>query len=109
MRSEALDALATRFRIEAAEDYVGLWSVVRGLRALMPDVEDNIFQVALDDLLRGLLDSPCVFGEFVDELGFVTWPDDQVVNQLLLEVAALDRDPDIGEIGWFVIPAGAQQ
>jgi len=102
MSGQVAEAVAASVRTEAAEDYVGLWSVVRNLRQRMPDASEGAVQSALEDVIRRLLSSDCVFGQFVDDLGFVAWPPDRLIEQVLDELATLGRDPDIGEVGWFL-------
>jgi hypothetical protein len=102
MTSGVIEAVAASVRAEAAEDYVGLWSVVRHLRQEMPDADDDALQPALEGVIRRVLSSGCVFGQFISDCGFVAWPEDRVIDQMLDELASLGRDPDIGEVGWFV-------
>jgi hypothetical protein len=107
MNGDAIEIVVASVSSEAAEDYVGLWSVVRHLRRYLPHATDAALQSSLRDVIRRLMSSGCAFGQFVDNVGFVVWPGDQIVEQVLDALASLGRDPDIGEVGWFVGPPEA--
>lgn len=105
MTGGVIEAVAASVRAEATEDYVGLWSVIRHLRQQMPHADDDALQSALGGVIHRVLSSGCVFGQFISDGGFVAWPEDQLIERVLDELASLGRDPDIGEVGWFVASA----
>lgn len=108
MTDDLIEGVATRVSGEAAEDYVGLWTLVRDLRRRMPQADDSALLMALEQVVRRVLSSHCVFGQFVSDRRFVVWPADGIVERIRDELASLGRDPDIGEVGWFVAAAEMQ-
>lgn len=102
MNGAVIEAVAGSVCAEAEEDYVGLWSVVRRLRQQMPLADESAVHSALGGVLRRVLSGGCIFGQFTTAGTFAAWPEGRVIERLLDELASLGRDPDIGEIGWFV-------
>jgi hypothetical protein len=92
--------LAAEFRRECAEDYVGLWQISRaiGTSASASQHTDRIVEV-----VGAILDDDNIaIGDF-EEGTFVEWRADRAVIQdrLRHKLAALDREPDIGEVAWL--------
>ena len=97
-----IETVAASVRAEAAEDFVRLWSVVRRVRNHIPLADAAAVQSSLEGVIRRVFSSGCVFGQFVSDLGFVASSGERLIEQVLEELASLGRDPDIGEVGWFV-------
>lgn len=86
-------------RLEAQEDYVGLWQIHRLLEERGASSPRRIAQV-VDILLRG---GSVDVGDF-SAGQFSRWdePVDAAVDRVEREVQKLDRPPDIGEVAWLV-------
>jgi hypothetical protein len=96
-----IEAIAETILKECQEDYVGLWSIVRTVRANLVE-EASVPEVTLS-VVQKLLDAgQIVAGEFRGT-DFMTWeiPTSAVLSRVQQECNKLGRDPDIGEVAWF--------
>src|SRR5215510_14272801 len=90
---------------ECADDHVGLWEVVRAVQDEM-DVRDpsELREVTLD-VVRDLLDQPCLEAGFPapDGRRFNPWniSKEDVLKRVEHQWDALGRLPNIGDIVWF--------
>lgn len=87
---------------ECRDDYVGLWSIVRRVRASGISDESMIFESTLS-LLRDLLSRQnLVAGQFHDGR-FEIWGESpqEIASRIKNEWIGLGRSPNIGEIAWF--------
>lgn len=90
--------------IESAEDYVGLWTIPRQLRLYSEETDElklrrKTLQI-IEELLNDELIQP---GQFKDR-NFELWKLSPVetIARIEAEWDALGRDPNIGEIVWFI-------
>jgi hypothetical protein len=99
---------------EAIEDYVGLWSIVKQIRRVVPELSDDGIREITIDLLRDLLDAGVLTVGFptLDGGSFESWTisSRDAITRIEQEWALLGRDPNIGEIVWVTTPddEGAQ-
>ncbi len=104
-----LDQIASDMCRAAKDDYVGLWQIIGAVvRESKSTDKDKIRTLSLDVvrklLILGLrpVDLPSVGS------GSVPWAiqqPDAVIDRIETEWKALGREPDIGEIAWFDLPA----
>ncbi len=90
-------------RTELAQDYVGLWSIVREVRESTSD-SNRVRELTLS-LIRQLLEDPhVVAGEFVAGK-FVRSSESPaiLINRIESQWKSGGREPDIGEIVWFAM------
>jgi hypothetical protein len=106
---DALALIEQRFLAECDEDYVGLWSVVRRFeRAGVVDHYERQQMVLL--LLAKLLSHGKIkagqFSKQRSDARFYEWTTQphETIQRIEQEWRQLGRDPDIGEIVWFVSP-----
>lgn len=96
-----LEPIIRQFRVEAEEDYVGMWEISRAIESLEePDQSELITQV-----VAALLDEPSVvLGQFEGE-SFVPWPGgrEDWIERVRTELRAYGGKPDIGDIGWLAL------
>lgn len=101
-----LKDVAKLFLEECAEDYVGLWSLVRSVReshALLSN--SQIEHETLRLLLEQLQANRIVAGIFENDETFRIWEEtpDEIVRRIGEEWDALGRELDIGDIVWFTL------
>jgi hypothetical protein len=98
-----MSGIVKEFAYECAEDFVGLWSIVWKVRSVRPGLAEA--REATLEIVRALLDpGQIVAGQMVEERGFVRWhesPND-AVRRIRREWVALGREPNLGDIVWFV-------
>jgi len=86
---------------ECNEDYVGLWSVIREVRATLTD-ESSVVEATLALVKRLLLEGDVVAGQFhFNE--FQPWeiPVEEIMARIKGEWAALGQEPTGGDVVWF--------
>ena len=83
---------------ELEEDYVGVWKLDRLLRERGGSSPERVVRL-VSFLLR---DQRVLLGQFTNDC-FVAWTGeiDAQLHRLLLELQALRRPPDIGEVAWL--------
>lgn len=107
---DMLDEIRRVFMDEAQSDVIGLWLVVQWVKEDMPSLDAAAVRKATLDIIReALLQKRVVPGEFVehdDTLTFLQWalPVHETVARIEREWDALDREPNPGDIVWFVAP-----
>jgi hypothetical protein len=102
----------TRILIEGAQtDTVGLWAVLWEIKQLMPSGSpDEIRRATLTAVRDALAGGHVVAGQFADHdvetVAFSPWnvSADEAVARIDREWAALGREPNLGDIVWFVAP-----
>jgi hypothetical protein len=98
---EVLDSLVE----ECQEDHVGLWRIVNAVRFDLGAADPAQSRVMALGLVRRLLQERGIqVGQPApDGRHFVAWdlPPEQAVRRIEKEWAALEREPDIGEVAWF--------
>lgn len=101
MSEPQIAKVAEIVRLEAQQDYVGLWELHRLLEEHGGSSPTRIAQV-VDVLLR---DGSVDLGQFA-EGRFYRWsePIEMILARLESEMQVLNRPPDIGEIAWLVAP-----
>jgi hypothetical protein len=106
-----LDALKRALVEEARTDTVGLWSILRHVKIDEPSLtDDEAKQITLLVIRSALRRGEVVAGEFVDRdeetAAFVAWEisADQAIEKIEREWAALGREPNLGDVAWFVNP-----
>jgi hypothetical protein len=99
--AEVLESLVE----ECHHDHVGLWEIVRAVRADLGSQTPAETQTLTLELVRSLLREPGIqIGHPApDGRHFVSWdlPADEAVRRIEHEWSALGREPDIGEVAWF--------
>ena len=95
--------IAQQICAECREDYVGLWSIVRRIRGAGVADHFRILETTLALLRQLLSEGEIIAGQFVDRK-FLEWkvPPQEIIAKIETEWVNLGRDPDIGEIAWFV-------
>jgi hypothetical protein len=86
---------------ECHEDYVGLWSVIREVRAAVAD-ESILVQATLSLIKRLLLEGDVVAGQFhLNE--FQPWeiPVEDIIGRIKHEWTKLGHEPTGGDVVWF--------
>lgn len=104
---------ATRVLIEEAQtDTVGLWAVLWQVREEMPSLTSDEAKQATLAVVRGAIGGEHIVpGEFADQdedtMVFVPWrlSATESMARIEREWASLGRDPNPGEVVWFVDPA----
>lgn len=96
---------------EAQTDALGLWSVLWQVKEDLPSLTpDEARQATLTVIREALAGNQILPGEFVDHdedtSAFVAWPlsADEAVRRIEREWAALGREPNLGDVVWFVGP-----
>jgi hypothetical protein len=97
---------------EARTDTVGLWAVLWQVKQEMPVLTpDEAKRVTLTVIREALLEERIASGNFVDQdedtQAFVVWPSsvEETIARIDREWTALGRDPNLGEVAWFVDPS----
>jgi hypothetical protein len=101
---EMLSKVRDDFLVECADDYVGLWSAVRQVRAVFGGGPPEKVQEATLRILRELLREGLIVAGVPTKAGdLVPWqsPPNETVERIRHEWSALGRDPNIGDIVWF--------
>ena len=96
-----LSQLIRSIRNELADDYIGLWTIVREVQQTATD-PNEVTELTIS-LVRELLKDPLVVaGDFVGGK-FVRSSEssNELVTRIEAQWKALGRSPDIGEIVWF--------
>lgn len=103
MTMNDLTPIARQILGECREDYVGLWSIVRRIRGAGVEDRTRIIETTLPLLTQLLSEGRIKVGQFSDQK-FHEWkvqPQDAIAK-IESEWKKLGRDPDIGEVAWFV-------
>ena len=105
--AETLAAVLESVRLEAQEDYVGFWRIPWELRRACPTASDTDITESSLQILHRLAAGDVVFGELSDETGdFVRWDRREALAEVDRAWRRLRRDPDIGDLGYFVVEPG---
>lgn len=101
-----MNKLFQEFVQECQSDYVGLWSIVREVRAHLAD-ESRIVDAVIALIQRLVTEGGVVAGDFRGEL-FVDWklPTPTLLIEIEKRWRALGRDPTIGEVVWLTAGNG---
>jgi hypothetical protein len=109
IEERAMDEIRRVLVEEAQTDAVGLWAVLWEVSNSMPSLTPEKARLATIDVIRGALSQETVLaGEFTsrdaDTLVFSPWmlSTDEAVLRIEQEWLALGREPELGEIVWFV-------
>lgn len=110
--AETLERVRNALVEEAQTDVVGLWAVVWEVRQDSPDAEVNELMNAVLGVVQEVLEEGrIVAGDFaapVDgKANFAEWacPPEEAVDRVRLAWTQLGRDPNLGEVVWFVAPS----
>ncbi len=104
--AEDLASVLDDVHAECLDDYVGLWSIVRQVKAAIPGSTSAEVMSATMQLLKELMSKQGVAaGNFAPDQSFHAWeiPAAQVLENVRCAWQFLGRDPDIGEIAWFTV------
>ena len=105
----------------AANDHVGLWSLVKRIRRAGAADDSNILKTTQDLILPFLSEGAIIAGQLVrdDEFHasrlegyeFHQWnmPPQEVIARIEAEWTGLGRDPNIGQIVWVTAAVGNSQ
>lgn len=99
-----VESIADAFVTECQDDFVGLWAILWEIKRTFPDYDATKARSTTIDVVRLMLDSDrVVIGDFDQEKHFVPWPlrRGDAVQRLEAAWDTLEREPDIGDIGWF--------
>jgi hypothetical protein len=92
-----------------ADDYTGLWEIIRIVREHSPSLPANLVRAEVVEILSELLDEDLIQAGFLTWDGFSPWQDrtSEIMSRVLANWQKLGRDPSIGEVAWFTTtPAG---
>ncbi len=97
---------------QARTDTVGLWTVVWDIEQAVPGVTpDETMRAAIDVVREALEDESILVGDVVDTdeetATFIPWrvSVELAIARIEHEWLSLGRNPDPGEVAWFVDPA----
>ena len=95
---------------ECEDDHVGLWSVIRDVRAAVGNLPSTEIKGITLELLRFLLHRHLIEAGFSTGRDFkaLNLPADEIIQNISLKWDELGRDPSGGEIVWFTTPAATQ-
>ncbi|MGL4879520.1 MAG: hypothetical protein ACRC8K_00460, partial [Waterburya sp.] len=90
--------------LETADDYVGLWSVIREVKNKHPDSDASLFRKQTIKLIRELLDNQLIQAGQFSTIKFEIWntSSEETINRIEKEWDELGREPDISDIVWFI-------
>ena len=96
---------------EAQSDVVGLWAVLWQVKAELPSLTAEEAKVATLEVIRDALSrEEVIVGDFREDgretISFVPWQASVTdgVHRIGVEWGVLGREPNLGEIAWFVAP-----
>ena len=91
--------------MECEVDYVGLWWLANSVRELLPANDPSVIDETLALLGPPLEAGRIIAGQFGTYV-FEEWKISpaEIISEIKREWTELGRDPDIGEIVWFVAP-----
>jgi len=108
---ETMEAVKRVLVEEAQTDTVGLWAVLWEVKQCMPAVSpDEARIITLAAIRQALVEERVVAGQFIDHdedtVLFLPWPQppDETVARIEREWLALGREPNLGDVVWFVDP-----
>jgi hypothetical protein len=96
------------FLNECAEDYVGLWSLIKLAKNYFHTILDlKLKRIILDLIYRNLIDEQIEAGEIPKdkEFQFLKWdmsPED-IIKRIEKEWDKLEKEPDLGDVVWFTL------
>lgn len=100
-----LDDALQNLAQECYVDHVGLWEIVNAVRFDLGSTNPSETQALTLRLVRSLLQERGMQVGYPapDGRHFVSWDisADEAVNRIEKELAALGREPNIGEVAWF--------
>jgi len=101
-----LDQIKRDFLAECAEDFVGLWSLLRTVNFTIPNLTPIEAQSITLRFLEDLLRAEAIVVLQISNSRLEAWnlPPASAIKRIKDEWDALGRDPDIGEIAWFTLP-----
>ncbi len=91
--------------MEAAEDYVGLWSVIVEIEDYNPKLDTVSIKNQCLKLIRELLNDNLIeVGTFNSKSQFEIWQmsNTEIISRIEKEWNQLNREPNIGDIAWFI-------
>jgi hypothetical protein len=91
---------------ECLEDYVGLWSIVRQVKAAYPrSTSAEVMSLTMQLLEKLISEKGVAAGDFAEDRTFRAWelPTPEMLEKVQLAWESVGRDPDIGEIAWFTV------
>jgi hypothetical protein len=100
-----MDALKKTFLKECGEDFVGLWAILWKVRHLRPRIDADEARRATLEIVQWLLASGQVIaGHPTEDSKFVPWKETpgEALERIEREWTALGREPNLGDIVWFV-------
>jgi hypothetical protein len=101
-----LDQIKQDFLAECADDFVGVWSLLRTVNFTIPNLTSIESQGITLRLLEDLLRAGTIIVLQISNSRLEAWnsPPASAVKRIKDEWDALGRDPDVGEIAWFTLP-----
>lgn len=91
--------------VESCEDYVGIWTIIWELRQESLENDELLIREKTVEILRYFLERKLIdIGNFDRDGKFVVWDlqSNQVIERIESEWNQLGREPNIGDIAWFV-------
>lgn len=101
MSESAVEKIVEEVLTELSEDDVGLWVLVRLLRAGDSQVDSVQLRLNTARICRSLSDRGVSIGDFDADGEFGYWPKESAIDRMLIAWSDLGRDPDIGEVAWL--------
>lgn len=101
-----------RVLLESCEDYVGLWSIIWCLREIEKESDPTKIRLQAIKIIGELLEAGLVqCGTFSENGNFEIWQLDAstIISRIEKEWDALGREPNMGEIVWFVATQKGQK
>lgn len=103
---EASARVAVSVYRELLDDGVEMWSLAQDIKDVQPeaDLEERI-SIA-EAVLTAVLENGAILGHLNLQANakFVPWPAEGAIARAVGAWRELGRDPNIGEIGWVVLP-----
>lgn len=91
--------------MECCEDYVGLWSIMRSIYRDNPNINSGEAREQALELIKELMQNELIQpGMFTKKYNFRLWnlSFKETIARIEVEWNALKREPNIGEIVWFI-------
>lgn len=98
--------IKNRILVEAVDDYIGLWSIIREIRDCNKNLDLLSIRNQTISFLNEMLDNQLMqAGNFNAESEFKTWnfSSTEIINKIEKEWDKLGYEPNIGDIVWFEI------
>ncbi|WP_218080291.1 hypothetical protein [Anthocerotibacter panamensis] len=107
----SLQSIRDSILIECSEDFVGLWSIAWRLRNRLK--ETDLFRIRQQtmQIVQDLLFADLIQAGTISDRELEVWEitPSEIISRIESEWDILGREPDIGEIVWFVATEKGEQ